>query len=135
MKTLKILFEIALLPGRAIQWINYMFPQKGEIFTSARRRNSIIFRIIYSIIGWATIFILITNYNNSKEPSPTPHSTPTTSNIKQATNRPQKEFDSNTDLKTKKRNKQLNKRSNFLSNHENIHHTPINRNTRSIRRS
>ena len=53
MKTLKILFEIALLPGRAIQWINYMFPQKGEIFTSARRRNSIIFRIIYSIIGWA----------------------------------------------------------------------------------
>ena len=101
MKTLKILFEIALLPGRAIQWINYMFPQKGEIFTSARRRNSITFRIIYSIIGWATIFILITNYNNPKKPLPTPPSTPTTSNIKQATNRLQKEFNSNTESKTK----------------------------------
>lgn len=59
MAILRIIFEIFLLPGRVLLWLNFMFPTKGKILISARQKDSIVLRFVYSVFAWICLFWFI----------------------------------------------------------------------------
>lgn len=49
-----------VLPGKAILWVQYMFPESfSGIFGSARRRDIPLIQILYSLIFYTIVAILI----------------------------------------------------------------------------
>lgn len=54
-KRSNLLFELYALPGRAILWIQYMNPQKGEIRQSARRAKSPMMTFLYATGFWIAL--------------------------------------------------------------------------------
>ena len=64
-QTKSIVLNIFLLPGRAIQWINYMAVGKlgyGQIRQQTRLARSPIMTYVYSFLAWLFIGVLIIDY-------------------------------------------------------------------------
>ena len=64
-QTKSIVLKIFLLPGRVIQWINYMGVGKlgyGQIRQQTRLARSPIMTWVYSIFAWLLIGVLIIDY-------------------------------------------------------------------------
>ena len=47
-----------LLPGRLITWAQYMFPAKGQVWASARRKDSVMVQALFSFLVWGAILWL-----------------------------------------------------------------------------
>lgn len=46
-------------PGKAILWLNYYFPRKGELWISARQRGNRTVEVFYSVLFWLAIIFLL----------------------------------------------------------------------------
>lgn len=59
MSIIKIIIDLFLFPGRIIQWLNYMFPPKGKVRVTARHKNSLIIRVLWSVTFWICLYLII----------------------------------------------------------------------------
>jgi predicted Zn-dependent protease len=63
-----------LLPGRVISWAGFMFPRRGDLWASARRKDSIMVHALFSALFWAGLaFVvagLISNSSGAAAPAP-----------------------------------------------------------------
>ncbi len=55
----KFLLELLLLPGRIVQWSNYLFPQKGRVRISARQKDSLFIRVLWSVVFWVLLYVIL----------------------------------------------------------------------------
>jgi hypothetical protein len=47
--------DIYLAPGRAIAWAQYMFPGRGDVWASGRRKDSPIIHLLFSTLFWGAL--------------------------------------------------------------------------------
>jgi hypothetical protein len=47
--------DIFLAPGRVITWWAYMFPQRGQLWASARRKDNALIHVMFSAAFWAAL--------------------------------------------------------------------------------
>lgn len=47
-----------LRPGKVILWLNYFFPNEGQVWVSARRKDNRAMELLYSLAFWAVIGLL-----------------------------------------------------------------------------
>ncbi len=45
-------------PGKVILWMNYYFPNDGQVWVSARRKGNSTMELLYSLAFWAFIALL-----------------------------------------------------------------------------
>jgi len=46
-------------PGKVILWLNYFFPNEGQVWVSARRKGNPIMEVLYSLAFWVVIAGLV----------------------------------------------------------------------------
>jgi hypothetical protein len=56
----KISEAIFVLPGRTILWVQYYFPEKGQLWASRRRKDNVIVQVIYSVGFWIAVIAAVT---------------------------------------------------------------------------
>ncbi|MBQ69066.1 hypothetical protein CL689_03295 [Candidatus Saccharibacteria bacterium] len=54
-----IVFLLFRLPGKIINWVQYMWPSRGDIWASRRRYGDSSTEIMYSIGVWAFVVVIV----------------------------------------------------------------------------
>lgn len=69
---MRSLFAVYSLPGKILAHLWYLWPKKGEVWASARRRDHGFVHFLYSTVFYAVIaFILTSPHGSSNRVSPT----------------------------------------------------------------
>jgi hypothetical protein len=50
------------LPGKALMWLDYYFPGKGQVYASARRMGNPVFEVVFSIVFWVSLVLIVSLY-------------------------------------------------------------------------
>ena len=59
-----VVFVIFVLPGKSLAWFAYLFPARGNVLASGRRRDNTFVHVLYSVGFW--LFILYMFGSSSK---------------------------------------------------------------------
>jgi hypothetical protein len=54
-----IVWLLFFAPGQVILWLNYYFPNEGQVWTSARQKGNPVIEVLYSLAFWAVIAGLV----------------------------------------------------------------------------
>jgi hypothetical protein len=50
-----VFWYLFVMPGMAMTWIEYMFPSRGNVYASGRRKDNTLVHVIYSLGIWAFV--------------------------------------------------------------------------------